>query len=111
MKIEKRETSKQKGIKFIIKRGNEDIASAYLYILYNDFHKRPFSIIEYVIVNKAYRSQGLGTRIVRAMIDEAKKQDCYKLLLWSRYSKPRVHSLYKKLGFKDWGKEFRMDFN
>ncbi|MCK5211292.1 GNAT family N-acetyltransferase [Candidatus Parcubacteria bacterium] len=111
MKIEQHETSKQKGIKFIMKHGDQNIASAYLYILYNDFHKRPFGIVEYVIVDEAYRSQGLGTKIVKAMIAEAKKQNCYKLLLWSRYSKPKVHLLYKKLGFKDWGKEFRLNFN
>ena len=44
------------------------------------------------------------------LIEEAKNQGCYKLICTSRNSKPRVHSLYEKIGFKDWGKEFRIDF-
>ena len=111
MKIQKQQIDKQRGFKFCYIYDDKEIASAYLYILYNEAHKRPYGIIEYVIVDEKYRSQGLGTRLVKEMIEEAKQENCYKLLLWSRYSKPQVHRLYKKLGFKDWGKEFRMDFN
>ncbi len=109
MKIEKRETRRQRGIRFSITDNKQEIASAYLYILHNNYHIRPLSLIEYVIVNDKYQGQGVGTKLIKAMIKEARKQNCYKVLLWSRYSKPKVHVFYKKLGFKDWGKEFRMD--
>lgn len=110
MKLQKQKIEKPCGFKFSYNYDDKEIASAYLYILYNDMHKRPFGIIEYVIVDANFRSQGLGTRLVKEMIEEARKENCYKLLLWSRYTKPQVHRLYEKLGFKDWGKEFRIDF-
>jgi GNAT superfamily N-acetyltransferase len=75
----------------------------------NNYHKRPFGLIENVWVEEAFRAQGIGSKLVKTLIEEAKKKDCYKVLLTSRYSKPKVHEFYKKLGFKDWGKEFRLN--
>ena len=51
----------------------------------------------------------MGSKLITAAIAEAKKQNCYKLICTSRYGKPEVHALYGKFGFKDHGKEFRLD--
>ncbi len=98
------------GIKFSIKKDNKEIARAYLYVMKNDLHKQPFGLMEDVFIDKSLRGEGYGTKIVKELIKQAKKQNCYKLIATSRYSRKEVHKLYKKLGFKDWGKEFRMDF-
>jgi len=98
------------GIKFSIKKDNKEIARAYLYIMKNDLHKQPFGLMEDVFIDKSLRGEGYGTKIVKELIKQAKKQNCYKLIATSRYPRKEVHKLYKKLGFKDWGKEFRMDF-
>lgn len=98
-----------KGIKFYIKEGNKEIARAYLYLLTNDLHKEPFGLMEDVFVDESLRGQGIGTKLVEELIKEAKKR-CYKLICTSRYQKPEVHRLYERLGFKDHGKEFRIDF-
>jgi len=110
MEINKIPTTKQEGYKFIITEDKKEIASSFLYLLYNDHHERPFGLIEYVIVDEANRGEGLGTKVVEAMIGQAKKDNCYKLICTSRLTKPKVHAWYEKLGFNDWGKEFRMDF-
>jgi len=34
---------------------------------------------------------------------------CYKLVATSRASRPRVHELYERLGFENYGVEFRMN--
>jgi hypothetical protein len=34
---------------------------------------------------------------------------CYMLIATSRHSRPKVHDLYRRLGFEDHGIEFRMD--
>ena len=60
-------------------------------------HKRPFGLIEGVFVNEKYRSRGIGTNLVQTIIKEAKKKKCYKIILTCRYTKPKVHKLYKKL--------------
>ncbi len=87
-----------------------EIGRAYLYILKNDLHDRPFGFMEDVFVEEEYRSQGLGAKMIEELIKTAKENDCYKLIGTSRNERPKVHALYSRLGFKDWGKEFRMDF-
>jgi GNAT superfamily N-acetyltransferase len=100
-----------KGIKFSIKDETElEVARAYLYILKNDLHEEPFGFMEDVYVAESERGKGLGTKVVNALIAEAKEQGCYKLICTSRHEKNKVHSLYEKIGFKNHGNEFRIDF-
>lgn len=110
MKIQQKRI-KSEGIKFFINNeAGQEIARAYLYLLTNDQHKVPFGYVEDVFVSEELRGQGMGTKIMEEIIEVAKKERCYKIILTSRYSKPKVHELYEKLGFTDWGKEFRIDF-
>ena len=101
--------ARAKGIKFVAEINSKEVGRAFLYLMYNDLHKQPFGLIEDIFVNESCRGQGIGTELVNKAIKEARKQNCYKLIVTSRYSRPKVHVLYKRLGFKDWGKEFRMD--
>lgn len=82
---------------------------AFLYVLFNDRHQEPFGFLENVYVEQEYRGQGLGTELVKRVIEEAKKQGCYKLIGTSRNSKPEVHAFYEQSGFKPHGVEFRMN--
>lgn len=107
--INKKEVE-SKRIRFSIEEDGKEIAHAYLYLMKNDLHKQPFGLMEDVFVDESLRGKGHGTKIVKELIKEAKKQNCYKLIATSRYNRPKVHELYKELGFKDWGKEFRIDF-
>ncbi|MDP2909303.1 MAG: GNAT family N-acetyltransferase [Nanoarchaeota archaeon] len=99
-----------KGIKFYVKEGKKEIARAYLYLLTNDLHDQPFGLMEDVFVEESLRGQGIGSKLVEKIIEEAKKKRCYKLICTSRYERPEVHRLYERFGFKDHGKEFRIDF-
>ena len=99
-----------KGIKFYVLKNKQEVARAYLYLLFNDLHKEPFGFMEDVFVDESLRGKGIGTKLVKKVIQEAKKRKCYKLICTSRYQKQKVHELYKHLGFKDQGKEFRIDF-
>jgi GNAT superfamily N-acetyltransferase len=98
-----------KGIKFSREINRKEIARAFLYILHNDLHKQPFGFLEDVFVDESFRGKGIGTAILNKVMKEAKKQRCYKIVATSRYSRPEAHRLYKRLCFKDWGKEFRLD--
>lgn len=100
-----------KSKKFTAHDDNKEVGRAYLYILHNDLHERPFGFIEDVFVEEEYRGQGVGSQLVKNMMEEAKKRNCYKMIMTSRYSKPKVHDLYERLGFKDHGKEFRLDLD
>ena len=97
------------GIILSTEDGGKEVAHAYLYVL-NNLHDRPFGLMEDVYVAENYRGKGVGTELIQELIKVAKQNDCYKLIGTSRYERPKVHGLYTRLGFKDWGKEFRMEF-
>ena len=101
---------KAEGIKFFIIEAEGEIARAYLYLMHNSLHQEPFGLLEDVYVAESYRGHGLGTKLVRQVIQTAKERGCYKLIATSRTSRPKVHKLYQDLGFKERGLEFRIDF-
>jgi GNAT superfamily N-acetyltransferase len=90
-------------------RGGKCVGRAYLYVLHNKLHDRPFGFMEDVFVDESCRGKGIGEALVKRVISMARRKGCYKLVATSRYERPRVHELYLKLGFSDRGKEFRID--
>lgn len=96
-------------IKFSVQKGGEEIGVGFLCLFKNSKHKDPFGLMEDIYINEEYRGQKIGTKLVNAIIEEAKKQKCYKLIATSRYAREKVHEFYLRLGFEDWGKEFRMN--
>lgn len=99
-----------KGIKFFIEVDGKEIGRAFLYILYNDLHKKPFGFLEDVYINENLRGQGIGIQLLNKVIHEAEVNKCYKIVATSRYSRSKVHKLYEHIGFKNQGIEFRLDF-
>jgi len=98
-----------KGIKIFLELDGKEIARGYLYLIKNDLHQEPYGFMEDVFVEEKFRGKGYGAKIVKALIEEAKKRGCYKLLGTSRHGREKVHQFYKSLGFYDRGKEFRID--
>lgn len=109
MQILREHKDSGKAVRFSLKDGDKEIGSAYLYILKNDQHTEPFGFLEYLVIDEAYRGQGLGKEMVKEMIDEAKKQGCYKLIGTSRHGREKLHEWYEALGFKNYGVEFRIN--
>lgn len=102
---------KTSGVKFFIKQDGKEVARAFLYILKNDLHVEPYGFLEDVFVDESLRGQGVGTELLKEVFRAAKEDyKCYKILATSRHERSKVHALYERLGFKDWGKEFRMNF-
>ena len=102
---------KASGIKFFVERDGKEVARAFLYIMNNDLKKEPFGFLEDVFVDESLRGQGIATSLVNSIIDEAKKIGCYKIVATSRHERENVHRLYEKLGFKNFGIEFKMYLN
>ncbi len=111
MDIKLSKENKSYAIKIKAEENGAMLGSAYLYIMYNDLHEEPFGFLENVFVKEGNRGKGTGTKLVEAAIAEAKEKNCYKLICTSRYKNFEAHVWYEKLGFKDHGKEFRIDFN
>lgn len=97
-------------VKFTIEYAGEIIGHAYLYVIYNDLHSSPYGLLEDVFIEEAHRGKGYGSTLVQAAIAEAKLRGCYKLIGTSRHERKEAHAFYERLGFKNHGLEFRMDF-
>ena len=108
MKIEKQNIQSH-AIRFSAKVDSKEIGRAYLYIIKNDLHDESYGLMEDVFVEEQNRGQGIGRMLVQAVIDEAREKNCYKLIGQSRYGREEVHNMYTRFGFKDHGKNFRMD--
>lgn len=100
-----------KGYRFSIKRDGREVGRAYLYLLKNDLHKQTFGLLEDVFVEPDYRGAGVARELLDAVMTEA-KGSCYKLIATSRNNGTRasVHEWYTRLGFVNYGTEFRINF-
>jgi len=109
MKIHRKEINAL-GVKFYILQNDKEVARARLYLLYNDLHPEPFGLMEDVFIDETLRGKGYGSKLVNAVLEEARKRGCYKLICTSRHAKLHAHKFYEKLGFKNYGIEYRIDF-
>ena len=102
-----------RGLRFSIKNDTEEVGHAYLYILQNDLHKEPFGLLEDVFVREDQRSSGIARKLLERILEYARTEGCYKLIATSRNDKTRdsVHNWYIRLGFRDYGTEFRLDYS
>lgn len=56
--------------------------------------------IEDVVVEERYRRRGLGEKLVRRLIQEARSRKAKVVELTSRPSRVAANSLYRRLGFR-----------
>lgn len=98
------------GIKFSMVHEGKEVGRAYLYILKNDLHKQPFGFAEDLFLDEPLRGKGYGPQLMQAVLNEAKKRNCYKMIGTCRHTKPGLHKLYQKYGLRNQGLEFRIDF-
>lgn len=109
MKLRRFVEKKSFAVKYEAREGRKKIAWGYLYVIFQDRHAEPYGLLENVYVEAERRNKGLGRTIVRALIAEAKKQRCYKIIGTSKAANTNAHRFYERLGFKNVGYEFRMD--
>ena len=64
--------------------------------------------IENVVTRKGFEGQGIGTRLMERVIEESKRQGCYKMIL---SSDEKNAGFYKRFGFKEKEITMRLDVN
>lgn len=109
MQINKETKKDCYAIRFSANDNGQEVGRAWLYVIYNDLHKDPYGLLEDLFVDEKQRGSGIGTNLVKEVVAEAKKIGCYKLIATTRSSRGIVCVWYEKLGFKNYGVEFRMD--
>lgn len=81
--------------------GEKVVGTALLLIQLNlSHHGRPYGHIENVVTDKAQRGNGVGARMVEYLVQQARKRNCYKIILdCAKHNIP----FYKKCGFIEIG--------
>lgn len=110
MKIIKEKEDKPYSIRFSAQENGIEVGRAFLFIIHNNLHEEPYGLMEDVFVEEDYRGQKIGSKLVDAIIEEAQKLGCRKLVGQSRYGRDKVYSFYERKGFKNHGYNFRIDF-
>lgn len=109
MEVKQERQDKAYTIKFSIDVEDRVAGWGFLIVIQNDRHKEPYGMMENIYIEEEFRGNGYGKKIVSTIIEKAKELGCYKLIAQSRHGKEGVHALYEKYGFRDHGKNFRMD--
>lgn len=81
-----------------VKDGARIIGIASLYLMTQ--MGKSSGYVEDVVVDEAYRGQGLGVKLMDALIAEARKKKLDSVHLTSRPSRVAANKLYQKLGFE-----------
>jgi len=68
---------------------------------------KPIGYIQRLVVDKNFRRQGIGTKLVTHCINYA-RHHCYKIILHSKVQE--AIRVYEKLGFKKHSQLFQIDF-
>ena len=109
MEIKKEDIKDCEVVKILVEENGQKIGRAFLYLIKNDLHDRPYGLLEDLFVEEEYRGKGVGKKIFEAVVEEAKSRNCYKLISQSRYERQSVHEFYKRNDMTDYGKNFRIN--
>ncbi len=74
-------------------------------------HNRRWSVIEYVVVDEAYRSRGIGQQLMDHAAQIAQEEGCYKIMLCSNKKRPDAHRFYKRIGYEQTHEAFHRYFS
>ena len=95
---ELRAVTSDKNVAFVVAMDGERIVGMATLYMITKFSKRSRTV-EDVVVDSAYRGQGIGEKIMRMIIDIARTEGLAALHLTSRPDRVAAHKLYEKLGF------------
>ena len=83
---------------------HSDKAVGLCMLFINDIKKLSHHSLFLIIVDEAYRGQGVGTLLLQHVINSAKKDHGLEILHLEVYENNPAINLYKKVGFKQYGK-------
>lgn len=95
---------------FVVEDNQRIIGTCSLIIIDNLGHKGTnLAVAESMIVCQEYRGQGIGSKLMQFVMEKAKEEHCYKLMLSSNKKRMRAHKFYEQLGFQQHGISFMIE--
>ena len=92
---------------YVARYNNKIVGTFSLIILDNIIHLGKSSgLVEAVVVDKNFRSKGIGKNMMEYAINMCKQNNCYKMSLSSNINRKKAHKFYEGLGFKKHGYSF-----
>ena len=90
--------------------GGSIVATCQL-VTYHNLIRAPFkkAVIDSVVVDAPFRHRGIGTAMIRWIIDHVKQRECSIVLVSSSSSREIAPYLYRKVGFEAFGTAFSLD--
>ncbi|MBT3835616.1 GNAT family N-acetyltransferase [Candidatus Woesearchaeota archaeon] len=99
-----------KSIRISLEENGDEVGRIFLQFIVNDLHQKPYAMVEDLFVHEMFRGKGYSKVLVEKVIETAKEHGCHKLIATSRLNRNKLHEYYQRFGFKEHGKEFRIDF-
>ncbi|ATW26643.1 GNAT family N-acetyltransferase [Candidatus Formimonas warabiya] len=72
-------------------------------------HGARVALAESMVVHPEWRNRGVGTEIMKFIMERAREEKCYKLMLSSNQKRVDAHRFYGKLGFQQHGISFLVE--
>lgn len=96
--------------KLYVAEEEEVVALCSLIIIDNLGHRgAKYGVADNVIVSPEYRGKGVGSRLMKFIMEKTRQENGYKLMLSSNKKRVMAHRFYKKLGFEQHGLSFMVE--
>jgi GNAT superfamily N-acetyltransferase len=79
------------------------VASLALLVLDSVPNGIPYGILEHLVVERACRSRGIGTQLIKFAVDVSREKGCRQLFVWSGLQRTDAHRFYQAVGFEQHG--------
>jgi len=95
---------------FVVEEENLIIGTCSLIMIDNLGHKgAKLAVAESMIICQAHRGRGIGRKLMLFIMEKAKEEHCYKLMLSSNKKRVEAHKFYEQLGFQQHGMSFMIE--
>ena len=99
--LEKILSDESTGSIYVAREGRRVVAMANLIYTISTAEGGTAALFEDLVVLPTHRGRGVGSELVRFVIEQARKKGVLRLTLLTDMQNERAHALYRKLGFAD----------
>lgn len=95
----------RQGSAYTIELNGVPCGAANLYV--NSYEKLKYQSLFAIVISKEHRGKGLGTKLLKFLMHEAKHRYGIRNLHLEVYEGNPAHHLYQRMGFRDYGRHDR----